>query len=166
MKYKLVLASVSYKANLEKIVNNTHLNNHIFKGNVKPLKNPDGTPRLNAEGNQVYTTSGVHSKVAIDSGTARIKTGTKIPENAGIDDFYKAKVEIKTPDGNWKTKKNKSTFFPDSWSKEKIQGEIAYAMINKKSIGTNKYEGTMSNGVKIEFYIKNGTVETAYPVLP
>lgn len=40
----------------------------------------------------------------------------------------------------------------------------ANAFENKRAIGINKFEGTASNGMKIERYIKEEVIDTAYPL--
>ena len=61
-----------------------------------------------------------------------------------------------------KVKKDLSTFFPDSWSREKIQQEIAHAMTNMEYRKGNIYEGTASDGTKIRIHIEDGQVTSAY----
>jgi hypothetical protein len=63
-------------------------------------------------------------------------------------------------------KSDRSTFFPDGWSKQKIHEELAFAYSTKYGVGPNKYIGVMSNGVDIVFYVKNGKITTAYPSIP
>jgi hypothetical protein len=112
----------------------------------------------------------VHHKNALDGVTARLKAGTLEGPNAK--GYYKSKVEMYHLDnvnnGGWTTKKNsKSTFFPDSWSKDKVTSEITQGFSNKKSIGLHKYEGTMSDGTKVQFFSKTGKfedIETAFPI--
>jgi hypothetical protein len=40
-----------------------------------------------------------------------------------------------------------STFFPDSWTKQKLQQELAIAFDNKTFQGKNIWEGAMSDGI-------------------
>ncbi|NRA51504.1 MAG: EndoU domain-containing protein [Phaeodactylibacter sp.] len=68
----------------------------------------------------------------------------------------------------WHNKK--STFFPDSWSPEKIQAEIAHGFQNKQFVrsqnnGADIFHGTMTDGTTVEFAIKNNVIESAYPNL-
>lgn len=71
--------------------------------------------------------TGVHSKKAIlgHSHSARIEI-----QDAGVDtwnDVYDAKVFATGPDGREYTKSGNngvSTFFPDSWSEQKIKDEV------------------------------------------
>lgn len=42
---------------------------------------------------------------------------------------------------------------------------IDEAYQNKKQIGSNKYKGVTSSGIKIEMYLnKDGSIATAYPL--
>lgn len=74
----------------------------------------------------------------------------------------------------WIKKKDKSTFFPDSWSEEKIKKEIAEAYGNMKTITITEnwasktyYWWKMSDGVtNIEFQIDvDWSIKSAYPNL-
>ncbi len=146
----------------DEVSSNGKLNKHTFEGDIKVKTNPDGTLK--------YEIGGVHSNKVFSDGKIRIKSGTEI-EDLG-DGFYKAKVE-KQIDGlvndqgtNWKVKKNKSTFFPDSWNTEKIQAEIAHAFKNKTLERGNKYSGFTTGGKKITMYLDDvGKIKTAFPDL-
>ncbi|SEE16780.1 EndoU nuclease [Tenacibaculum sp. MAR_2010_89] len=146
-----------------KVETNTKLNDHTFKGDIT-------ITGKNAAGQNIYTVTGIHSNKAFSNGTARIKPGTQI-ENLG-DGFYKAKVEkqingfTNAQGTNWKVKKTKSTFFPNNWSTEKIQAEIAYSFKNKKLINGNKYNGFTTTGHKITIFLDDlGNIKTAFPNL-
>jgi hypothetical protein len=69
----------------------------------------------------------------------------------------------------WIKKRDKSTFFPDSRSKEKIKDEIAEAFTNMKpkiENGVTYYWWKMSDWNYIEFKFKvDWSIETAYPNL-
>ncbi|OAS16045.1 polymorphic toxin-type HINT domain-containing protein [Paenibacillus oryzisoli] len=102
------------------------------------------------------------------SSIARI-VGTPTPVNAyGV---YEATVEIF--DGtNYVRKKATSTFFPKSWSSDDVLNAIFEVYANAqpaiKQNGTEfiqKWQGTHSSGVKIEFWVGlNGEITTAYPI--
>ena len=86
------------------------------------------------------------------------------------DGFYQAKVEKRIPgfvnkDGtDWKVKKQASTFFPDSWSRERVQAEIAHAYNNRKFNEGTEYEGFTSTGRKVIMQIDSqGNINTAFP---
>ena len=105
------------------------LNKHIF----------DGEPKLN--GGLLTEVGGVHSNKKLKSalqitglnrGNVRIQPETKVDLRNG---YYQAKVQIYGDKGTeqgtryidgW-VKGKRSTFFPDDWSVEKIQAEIASA---------------------------------------
>lgn len=104
-------------------------------------------------------------------GKGRIVPNTKVDIGPSELGYYKAKVEIYNPDfpdnGGWKVKNSKkgmSTFFPDSWSKQKLQEEFAFAFKNKEYKSSNIWHGTMSDGVKLQFHIDNGIIKTAFPI--
>ena len=117
-----------------------------------------------------------HQTSGFNQGDIRFKSGTKSPTNPNPDDYYTAKIEVygKKYDsqGNssngWHNKR--STFFPDSWSKEKIQAEITFGFQNKQFIrsqnnGAHIYHGKMTDGTTIEFAIKDNILQSAYPNL-
>lgn len=163
---------------LTDIVDDVDFNRHIFQGDLV----------RDANGN-VRSVSGVHSNSAITvqpgsggpfvQGDIRYKSGTVDPSNPGQQDYYSSKVEVYGTNydaqGNsssvWRTKSARSTFFPDGWSSEKIQAEVAFGFQNKQYIRTNSsngadiYHGTMSDGVTLEIVLENGVVASAYPNL-
>jgi hypothetical protein len=73
----------------------------------------------------------------------------------------------------WIKKRDKSTFFPDSRSKEKIKDEIAEAFTNMKPktiienwVSKTYYWWKMSDGNYIEFQLNaDGSIKSAYPNL-
>jgi hypothetical protein len=120
---------------LDNIISDTKFDRHIRVGDQ--VTRSDGT---------IKSVRGVHSNDAItvspgqvtfNQGDIRIQAGTKTPLSAGPDDSYQAVVEIfgkvkATPQSSytntWRRKERNlgmSTFFPDSWSREKIQNEVA-----------------------------------------
>jgi hypothetical protein len=94
--------------------------------------------------------------------------------------FYQAKVRIKAPDG-WLNpidgtvyaQAKDSSCFPDSWSLQKIQQEVAFVIKNKGNelgILTNKgtyfYKGYMTDGRRMAIVSEpNGIIVSAYPYL-
>lgn len=87
------------------------------------------------------------------------------PDANGV---YIAKVEMKTPDGQWIEKtsnRGSNTMFPQSWDATRVEAEIssAWARRTPHPDGTpNKWIGTSSSGVAIEGYERPRA--TAYPV--
>ncbi|HLR52448.1 MAG TPA: EndoU domain-containing protein [Candidatus Avamphibacillus sp.] len=74
--------------------------------------------------------------------------------------MYRAKVVI-----NGKEKRLPSSFFPENWDRTDVLKAIREAYENKHRIGNNKYEGTLSNGMRIQMYVnKDGTIATAFPI--
>lgn len=135
---------------------------HIFKGEIEIT---GGVP-----GAYKFKVSGIHHSSAIDGVTARLKDGTKIgPNSKG---YYKSKVQMWHEDnpnnGGWVNKKDPSTFFQDDWTESKVLEEIAEAYSKKKKIKGNKFQGEMSDGTMLEFYIdgadKVENISSAYPI--
>ncbi|MET4014768.1 hypothetical protein ABIB62_004631 [Mucilaginibacter sp. UYP25] len=60
-----------------------------------------------------------------------------------------------------------STFFPDEWTKQKVQQEMTLAFKNKKYQYTNKgidiYLGQMSDGVDCIMYIDKSKITSMHP---
>ncbi|MTH54538.1 hypothetical protein GKZ89_14130 [Bacillus mangrovi] len=81
----------------------------------------------------------------------------KLPDKNGV---YMAEVEI---DGVRKVAD--SSFFPKEWNRVKVLKSIEQAYKTKQKLGSNKYRGVTSSGVKIEMYLnKDGSIATAYPL--
>lgn len=78
------------------------------------------------------------------------------PNEYGV---YRANIEV---DGI--PKSAKSTFFPKDWTPQQVIDEINIAFNNKMVHKNNRYRGTASTGMKIEFVIKNGKITSAYPL--
>jgi SPP1 gp7 family putative phage head morphogenesis protein len=74
--------------------------------------------------------------------------------------IYKAKIEI---DGI--EKRDQSSFFPKEWTPQKVIDSINEAYNNKVAINTanTKFRGVSKSGIKIEMYIINGKITTAFP---
>ncbi len=75
--------------------------------------------------------------------------------------------ELKPINGTgWKAKKKPSSFFPDSWDQEKVLMEISHAFENKALVtgSSYRYTGYTSEKIKIEMIIREGKIETAYPI--
>ena len=88
----------------------------------------------------------------------KIIPGTeKVPDKNGV---YVAKVEI---DGVRKVAD--SSFFPKEWNRIDVLKAIDEASQTKQQIGSNKYRGVTSSGIKIEMYLnRDGSIATAYPL--
>ena len=62
-----------------------------------------------------------------------------------------------------KANKGESTFFPLSWSEQRIAYEVTEAFKGKAMIGGNQWEGVTPSGIKIRGYINPNRV-TFFPV--
>ncbi len=171
--FKQLRKDPDFLKNFNNILSNVDLNDHIFKGDIK------------FELGRIRGIRGVHSKIAVNvpnnqingfrQGDIRFKTGTKNPSNASPNDFYSVKIEIygKKGDGSggwidgWINKR--SSFFPDSWSKQKIQAELANAFktksFNRVESGANVFRGRTTDNSIIEIVIRDGVIKTAYPII-
>ncbi|MMZ64166.1 Ribonuclease [compost metagenome] len=78
------------------------------------------------------------------------------PNEYGV---YRANIEV---DGI--LKKAKTTFFPKDWTPQQVIDEINIAFNNKVVYKNNRYRGTASTGMTIEFVVKNGKITSAYPL--
>lgn len=113
--------------------------NHIFDGEI--LKNG------NANGFHYEGMPNSNGKIV----------GNLDPSNEfGV---YQAKVEI-----NGVLKGPKSTFFPKDWTHQQVIDAVNEAFNNKVNIKNNKYIGKTSNGMEIEFILRNNKIISAYPV--
>ena len=100
-------------------------------------------------------TGGFHYEGLSDA-TSKVVQITKAPNANGV---YEAIVEI----GGKKFKP--STFFPKTWSPEKIVEAIEDVYFNPTSVDTmkNAYEGVV-DGVKIQIFLdNNGKIVSAFP---
>jgi len=132
---------------------------------------PDGRPRIdldhilnggiNARGRAV----GFHWRgKGCTNQNARIRPNTT-PSRPNAHGVYEAEVDIYNQrTGQWVSKDQKSSFFPDHWTAKDVESAISEAYANKTPIGTNGWEGTTSSGMKIKGYVNEaGEITTAYP---
>jgi len=80
---------------------------------------------------------------------------------------YKAEVEICE---SGRCFKKVSDFFPDSWSKSRVQAEITQAynefiVRNSGKVPTGSFIGKSGNGFPISMRVQDGKLITAFPVL-
>ncbi len=147
------------------VVKNDGLNKHVLEGDI--------SYEILETGQKKWKVGGVHHKTAFDNSTARIKPGTKSTPNAN--GYYTAKIEVYHPEfpdnGGFKVKSKESTFFPDDWSVDKLQAEIAGAIKNKGTPtvypdGRKLYKGTMTDGAELAIWENAaGNITSTYPVL-
>lgn len=103
----------------------------------------------------------------------RIIEDTEIPPKLhhGPDTFFKAKPQLKYKNGQWIDKMDNggySSFFPNSWTKDRIMEEIAFAWKNRKIIDQSKlyeFTGKTTTGQYIIFIERNGEIKTVFPKL-
>jgi len=157
----------------DEVVNNEGLYKHIFKGDPK------------YENGLLRDVGGVHSNKYLKpssqttgfiKGDVRIQPGTEKQLGNG---YYEAKVQVYGDKGvrpevytdDWLKGKN-STFFPDSWSIEKIQAEIARGINNKVidtdfkvTDGNTAFKAIMSDGVKLQIVYSGDKIISAFPNL-
>jgi hypothetical protein len=171
----------SFLKALQNVIDNVI--DHLVKGDI--VRRSDLT---------ISGITGVHHKSAITvspnqtnftQGDVRIKPGSETPSNPGPNDVYEAEPEVwgwdksvNPPVEEWRKKNGnggKSTFFPNSWTKEKIENEIAYVRqkITQANFDPDKnwYVSSSSDGrVKIAMYIDDvnnvsSRIGSAFPIL-
>nr|WP_240350896.1 RHS repeat-associated core domain-containing protein [Pectobacterium brasiliense] len=102
---------------------------------VDPFGLDKRDPKINAEHvfhgeiNKKGKAIGFHHRASIGhEGKARISEITSGPNSQGV---YRAKVEVfDKASGSWVNKGPESSFFPDSWSRQKVMSEIRGAYNN------------------------------------
>nr|WP_249663075.1 EndoU domain-containing protein [Pectobacterium parmentieri] len=137
---------------------------------VDPLGLDKRDPKINAEHvfhgeiNKNRKAVGFHHRASIGhEGKARIGEITNAPNQHGV---YTAKVEaFDKSSGTWVAKGRDSSFFPDSWNRQKVMSEIRGAYNNGTVSSDGKWSGISPSGVKIEGWLgKTGNINTAYPI--
>ena len=98
-----------------------------------------------------------------DSGS--LKLVRILGRSSGKNKSYNGIVEY--IDGNGKRHTKKSSFFPNSWTAKRVMDEVTSAVIAAASKG--KLSGTVrakgASGLLVEMKIRNGRLESAYPVV-
>jgi hypothetical protein len=121
------------------------------------------------EGEITYTASGrpeahgFHLEGAHADGKARVVNGTKSrPDARGA---YTASVEVKDPrSGQWVRKRQESTFFPETWDRQRVRREVLEAYANRTETGAREWIGTSRSGMEIKgYHDETGRIITAYP---
>ncbi|WP_166922445.1 EndoU domain-containing protein [Flavobacterium poyangense] len=149
------------------ISNSNEIEIGIFKGQIKSklLKKYHNSAPPYTDNQYQWIAKGVHHNDAIQNGTAVIigNTTTVGPQGLG---YYKAKVKIYDPNcpinGGWIIKKKNSTFFPNTWTKQKLHEELAFAY-NNRALKNGHLKGRMSDNVEVVFYTENGIIKSVYP---
>lgn len=78
------------------------------------------------------------------------------PNEFGV---YRANVEIEGV-----LKGPKTTFFPKDYSPQNVVDAVNEAFANKEVYKNNIYRGKSKAGIEIEFVIKKGKIDSAYPL--
>jgi Bacterial EndoU nuclease len=121
---------------------------HVFHGEI------------NSRGRAV----GFHHETGIGAqGRARVTSVTSPANSQGV---YRGKVEIlDSSSGQWIAKIPESSFFPKSWSRQKVMSEIRGAYENATISSNGKWDGISPSGVRIEGWLNSaGDINTAYPI--
>lgn len=118
---------------------------HVFEG------------QINRRGKPV----GFHSRPGgADPEGARVVRVVEKPNRLGV---YIAEVEIRNGSGRWLGKR--STFYPDSMSRDEILAAILNAWEERRDLGGGKFQGPSGTGFTIEGYtLDDGGINTAYPL--
>ncbi len=80
---------------------------------------------------------------------------------------FEARIRIRDPrTGRFVVKRARSSFFPELWSRRRVQMEIESAWANSRPRGGGLWEGTSSSGLRIRGYYQRpqGDAATAWPV--
>jgi|GEM_PF-6568828 len=179
--FDVLRKDVNFLNKFDEVRKDAKLNEHVLVGEVKPVIDPNtGLQKVAPDGTKQWNVTGAHSKSSLVTDKLMIK-GSKTPENPGPDDYYTAKIEAKVetftgepylPNNGWKVKGPPSTFFPDSWSPEKIQAEISRVLTNNPTVIQTKADGSkllggiMSDGVDLRIWQKaDGSFISAFPRL-
>ena len=81
--------------------------------------------------------------------------------------MFKVYVDIKDDYGNWVPKTAPSSFFPRTWSEQKILMEIENAFNNKIFVSGNTWKGLSSEGIEIRMFLKtdgSNHIISAFPI--
>lgn len=118
---------------------------HVFEGEI------------NRRGKPV----GFHSRPGgTNPDGARVVRIVEKPNKLGV---YIADVEIRSGSGRWLRKR--STFYPDSMSRDEVLAAIRNAWEERRDLGGDKFQGPSGTGFTIEGYtLDDGSINTAYPL--
>ncbi|MCG8672430.1 MAG: EndoU domain-containing protein [Pseudomonadales bacterium] len=171
---EILIASLENYTQTIRVFNfNVEKNHTFYVGNQSILTHnsnvcfpPSWSPKSLAHVFKGNKTGGFHHRAGgLDPANSRVLKVHKRVTNGKWSGAYETTVEICD---NGKCFKKPSTFFPDSWSKTRVQGEInsAYMRFMQK---TGKSSGTFveksANGYPIKIVVKEGEIVTAYPNL-
>ncbi|MGW1283039.1 EndoU domain-containing protein [Streptomyces sp. NPDC002586] len=134
-----------------------HTVEHVLKGELK-YSSKDGRPKV----------VGYHFRPG-----GRDPYGIKVPKILKIDHktgLTQGNVWMRDPrTGNWVMKRNKSTFFPPTWTERDVRRAMAKAFENSEVVNPEKhmwrgeYKGILFEGY---FDPVTGDAKTVYPIMP
>lgn len=127
---------------------------HVFRGEVRNVR---GNP----------TPTGYHHRYqGHDDADRRVTVRDRDP-NTGV---YRGDVQMKGPNGQWISKPQGSTFFPDNWTPQRVNASIEKAFANREVSKDGKRWSAVVDGVLIQGSFKrNGKQngwDSAWPVMP
>jgi hypothetical protein len=104
-----------------------------------------------------------HRPSGQDAATARVTQVVEPPNAQGV---YTGRVEVFDPRTNtWVTKDLPSSFYPDTWTQERVLLEVRGAYGARDVINGNRWEGTSPSGIRIRGYLNpDGSINTAFPI--
>jgi hypothetical protein len=134
----------------------------------KPIDPPISVPSSGV--NVSVDVSGIHFENALQTGLIEevINTRALVKTLPSGEQVFKSRIkvfvqEMNNGQGGWKTVTNEKTWWPSSWSEQKVWEKISEAFNNKVNVQGAKWHGTTADGVKIEMYLdSNNNISTAY----
>ncbi|QEM10600.1 EndoU domain-containing protein [Mucilaginibacter rubeus] len=167
--FRTLRKDIDFLRDLKFIINDSpELQIEIFEGRPTRILKDGGDPLL--ERDYIKDSKGVHAIEAL------VKDKVEIIENSKRDvgptglGYYEAKIRIwneemfKPQFIKKSSNKGYSTFFPDSWSKQRKQQEMALAFKNRRYIKRlGAYKGKMSDGEECILFINNNVIITMHP---
>lgn len=173
----LEITRISERIGNSRVFNLTVANDHTYYAGVSGVLNHNAngckfpkwatrtSNHLRGEFNESGRFVGYHTRYnGKDRAGVRI-TDRAAPNSKGI---YTAKVEGLNENGQWKKKRNRSTFFPDSWDLKRIQDEVnnAYATARMNGQEGRLIQEKSSTGFDILVQVDaNNVIIRAHPQL-
>jgi Bacterial EndoU nuclease len=151
-------------------------NNVSFLKELKFAQNSHLPVHLMGEVNSAGNAVGCHIYESVNGINIRWDPNFPGANPSKQNGITRGKIQILKPGGNplntndWITKSDLSSFFPNSWAKERIIEEIALIRSNPSNkIHDRKYVGVASDGitkieVRLQGSINNLTYNTAFPI--
>jgi hypothetical protein len=112
----------------------------------------------------------------VEDGSNALRLKNRVPEPPVFDKPYKAQIEVKYKDGIYLEKTEISSMFPENWSFERIQEEVAWVYENtvangiaptvvKKKSGIEQFEALATNGMVVRIEVLKGKIINAHPII-